>query len=379
MNFKWVIGIVIKMILMTGGVVKKDTNSFIAGSVVKKYLTAKLLFIVIFMTAFLTRAYGSEDDVSVTLSFAGDCTLGIDSRYGYTNSLADVFIKQERRYGYFLENVAGIFSRGDFTVVNLEGPLTAATAPMDKEFRFVGPPEFVNILQDGGVGAVNLANNHIGDYYDRGISDTKAALDGAGVGYFGAGGGFTAVKNGVTIGFLGYKGWSSGGSVKNAIANDIGEMRANGADIVAVSFHWGEEQEHYPNAAQKDLGRSAIDAGADVVFGHHPHVIQGIEEYNGKFIVYSLGNFCYGGHKNPADKDTFIFQMSFTLGRGDGPGFIIKDGAAAVYPCLISSTKGRNDYRPTPAKGEDRDRIIERLSEYSSPFGDLNESVVFAE
>ena len=243
---------------------------------------------------FIISAHGREGVKTVVISFAGDCTLGVDSRYGYTNSLNDVFIKEDRRYGYFFENVAGIFAAGDFAVVNLEGPLTAARRAQDKEFAFKGPPEYVNILQDGGVGAVNLANNHFGDYYERGEDDTKAALEGAGIGHFGAGNGFTAEINGVVVGFLGYKGWSSGVTVRNKIAADIAELKTNGAAIVAVSFHWGDEQENYPNATQKELGRAALDAGADVVFGHHPHVIQGIEEYNGRFIAYSLGNFATG-------------------------------------------------------------------------------------
>jgi len=328
---------------------------------------------------FIISAHGREGVKTVVISFAGDCTLGVDSRYGYTNSLNDVFIKEDRRYGYFFENVAGIFAASDFAVVNLEGPLTAARRAQDKEFAFKGPPEYVNILQDGGVGAVNLANNHFGDYYERGEDDTKAALEGAGIGHFGAGNGFTTEINGVVVGFLGYKGWSSGVTVKNKVASDIAELKTNGAAIVAVSFHWGDEQENYPNATQKELGRAALDAGADVVFGHHPHVIQGIEEYNGKFIAYSLGNFCYGGHKNPADKDTFIFQVVFTLDGELETGYSVAESSAVVYPCMITSVNNRNDFKPTPAAGDDRERIIRRLTEYSSPFGDLGERVKFAD
>ena len=338
----------------------------------------KAIFLSIFFMIIITCAGHTvyAETTTVTLSFTGDCTLGIDERYGFTNSFNDVFEKEQRRYAYFLENVAAIFSTGDFTVVNLEGPLTSSSARQDKEFAFKGPPEYANILQDGGVGAVNLANNHSKDYFDRGLTDTQASLTGAGIGYFGAGGGYTTQINGVTVAFLGYTGWSSGSEVKNAVANDISAMKANGADIIAVSFHWGNEQENYPNAAQKDLGRFAVDAGADLVFGHHPHVIQGVEEYNDRFIVYSMGNFCYGGHKNPADKDTFIFQQTFTL-EEDGESFVISSVSAVIYPCLITSVKNRNDYRPTPAEGADLTRIIDRLTKYSEPLGGLSEKISF--
>jgi len=336
-------------------------------------LSSILLFLCVRPVNAAARA---ETGNAVVLSFAGDCTLGIDGRYGYTNSFHDVFEKEQKRYAYFFENVAAIFSKGDFTAVNLEGPLTSSIIMQDKEFAFKGPPEYANILQDGGVGAVNLSNNHSGDYLERGLADTKTALAGAGIGYFGAGSGYTVNIKGVLIGFLGYTGWSSGSAVKNTISNDISEMKSNGADIVAVSFHWGNEQEHYPTATQTDLGRFAIDAGADLVFGHHPHVIQGIEAYDGRFIVYSMGNFCYGGHKNPADKDTFIFQQTFTLANGDGKPYI-SETSAVVYPCLISSVKNRNDFKPTPAEGADFERIVSRLTEYSEPLGGLSDNISF--
>lgn len=98
--------------------------------------------------------------------------------------------------------------------------------------------------------------------------------------------------------------------------NGISRAKKNNAEIIIVSFHWGTERKYYPNSKQKSLGHYAINCGASLVLGHHPHVLQGIEQYKGRYIVYSLGNFCFGGNSNPKDKDTMIFQQTFTLKNG---------------------------------------------------------------
>lgn len=157
---------------------------------------------------------------------------------------------------------------------------------------------------------------------------------------------------------LGYQGWNT--DIKDQVKSDIEEVRDQ-ADIVIVSFHWGIETKNYPNDVQLELGRFAIDAGADVVAGHHPHVIQGIDKYKGKYIVYSLGNFCFGGNRNPKDKDTFIFQNQFTFSDGE-----LIDSHGIIIPCSISSRKDVNDYQPTVLEGEEAERVMNRILKYSS-------------
>ncbi len=120
------------------------------------------------------------------------------------------------------------------------------------------------------------------------------------------------------------------------------------------------ERSNYPNATQLELGRYAIDQGADLVAGHHPHVIQGIEKYKGRYIVYSLANFCFGGNRNPSDKDTFIFQNAFTF---KGKELISVKGK--VIPCQVSSVKEVNDYQPTILEGEEKERVLKRILKYS--------------
>ena len=130
---------------------------------------------------------------------------------------------------------------------------------------------------------------------------------------------------------------------------------------MVVSIHWGTDRANYPSSHQIKLGRFCIDNGADVVVGHHPHVIQGIEKYKDRYIVYSLGNFCYGGSKNPSDKDTFIFQNIFTVRDGR-----IIESNGEVIPCSISSVSHINDYQPTILRGKEAERVMSRVYRYSS-------------
>ncbi|HBQ65024.1 MAG TPA: capsular biosynthesis protein, partial [Clostridiales bacterium] len=137
-------------------------------------------------------------------------------------------------------------------------------------------------------------------------------------------------------------------------------------DLVIVSFHWGSELQYYPDGVQVELGHVAIDAGADLVWGHHPHVIQGIEKYKDRYIVYSLGNFCFGGNINPSDKDTMIFQARFSFTSGEKPSC-----TGNIVPCRISSVDYINDYKPVVLTGEEERRVIGRIHAYSAelPYG----------
>jgi poly-gamma-glutamate synthesis protein (capsule biosynthesis protein) len=162
---------------------------------------------------------------------------------------------------------------------------------------------------------------------------------------------------------LGYSSFHEGSI--SVMDNDIKDLRDKGAKLVVVSFHGGVERDYYPTETQKKVARAAIDKGADLVLGHHPHVMQGIELYNGKYIVYSLGNFCFGGNRNPPDKDTFIFRQSFTFAGGKLSG----NAPIDIIPVRISSVTERNDFRPTPLLGGEGRKIINRISEYSEPFG----------
>ena len=156
---------------------------------------------------------------------------------------------------------------------------------------------------------------------------------------------------------------ASGESVN--CATIVNGLVASQVDLILACCHWGIEKDTYPENYQQVLGRKCIDWGVDLVIGHHPHVLQGIEEYKGRYIIYSLANFCFGANRNPADKDTMIFQQTFTFENGQK----VEDRNARIIPCMVSSVSTRNDFKPTPAAGEDKKRILQRMNEYSRDFG----------
>lgn len=300
--------------------------------------------------------------VSLTLSVVGDCTLGTDETFDYDTSLNAYY----ENYGadYFLQNVKDIFSADDLTIANFEGTLTDSDEREDKTFAFKAPASYASILTGGSVEAVNTANNHSHDYGDQSFDDTLAALDDAGIVHFGYD--ETAVMDvkGIKVGLVGIYELYDHLEREQQLKDNIAKVKADGAQLIIVIFHWGNETETVPDSNQTILGRIAIDEGADLVCGHHPHVLQGIETYKGRNIVYSLGNFCFGGNSSPSDMDTMIYQQTFTI---DADG-VKKDNVTNIIPCSISSAAydGYNNYQPTPAEGDEATRILGKINERSS-------------
>ena len=302
------------------------------------------------------------EPVSITISAAGDCTLGTDEYFDPSTSLNAYY--DSNGPAYFFQNVKSIFEADDLTIVNMEGTLTEETTRQDKTYAFKGPAEYTQILTDGDVEAANLANNHSHDYGDKSYTDTIAALDAAGITNFGYDRTAVMDVNGVKVGLVGTYELAEGMGCEEEMISNIKAVEDQGAQIVIVSFHWGIERENYPTENQVNLAHSAIDNGADLVLGHQPHVLEGIEVYNGKNIVYSLGNFCFGGNSNPSDKDTMIFQQTFTVQNGE----LVEDNVTNIIPCSISSDSSYNNYQPTPLEGDEADRVKGRIEEYSSGF-----------
>lgn len=303
-------------------------------------------------------------NVSVKMSFAGDCTLGNYAGQAYSGSFNQEYANQGNDTTYFLRNVKGVFEQDDLTIVNLEGPLTTATSHAEKQFAFSGPYEYADILTNGSVEMVSLANNHSEDYFAQGMADTKNILDEKGIGYFGYETSCVKEVNGIKIGFLGYRSMSV--SMNNeqgraTIKAAIEDLKNNqGANAVVVFYHWGIERDYSANDDQRELAKFSIDSGADLVVGSHPHVIQGVEEYNGKQIVYSLGNFCFGGNRNPSDTDSMIYSitMNFTDGK-------FTSETHEIIPCSITTSSSRNNYQPTILEGSEKQRVLDKIQQYS--------------
>lgn len=301
-----------------------------------------------------------KEPVSLTVSVVGDCTLGTDENFDYDTSLNAYY----ESYGadYFFANVKSIFSADDLTIANFEGTLTDSEAREDKQFAFKAPAEFADILTAGSIEAVNTANNHSHDYGEQSFSDTMAALDSRGIVHFGYDETAVMEIKGVKVGLVGIYELNDHLGREEQLKQNIAKVKEDGAQIIIVIFHWGNEKEEVPDSNQTTLGRLAIDEGADLVCGHHPHVLQGIEEYKGKNIVYSLGNFCFGGNSYPSDMDSMIFQQTFTVDQNG----LKEDNVTNIIPCSISSDYDYNNYQPTPAEGEEADRILQKIKERSS-------------
>ena len=305
--------------------------------------------------------------VSFTISAVGDCTFGTDENFAYEGSMPAKY-DEVGDFNYFFENVKSVLEEDDLTIVNFEGTLTDSTTREDKQFAFKADKSYAEILTDGFVEAANLANNHSKDYGEQSYNDTMDALDEAGITNFGYD--RVAIKKvkGIKVGLVGTYVLADGLGVKDSMEKNILDLKDEGAQVIIASFHWGEEKAEYPNDVQVELAHAAIDAGADLVLGHHPHVLQGIEQYKGKNIVYSLGNFCFGGNMYPSDMDTMIFQQTFTLKGGK----LQEDNVTNIIPCSISSVEDYNNYQPTPAAGEKETEILNKITQRSQGLSNEN-------
>ena len=270
-----------------------------------------------------------------TISLVGDCTLE-GNRF---QSLCGDDM------GYPFENVREYFENDDATIANLECNFSDALLSSGSLFHFKAPTENADILVSGGIDFVTTANNHIMDYGQRGLDDTLSALDERGIAYGidGQSVVFTT-ESGLKLGiYCGYGGFMIS---ETQIKEAIDKLKADGAEYIICALHWGVEGAYRPNAYQKNLAHAAIDAGADLVYGSHPHVLQPTEEYGGGLILYSLGNFSFGGNSFPRDYDSVIVQL--TLCRNADGGVSLE--ACDYIPCSISGSDENNDFRPTPYK-----------------------------
>lgn len=303
---------------------------------------------------------------TVTVTAVGDCTLGATQTHGYAGSFHEYY--DSNGENYFFEGVRELFEEDDFTLINLECVLSESNDRVEKTWNLKGKPEYTGIMSGSSVEACSLGNNHTRDYGESSLKDTENVLDEAGILY-----GLDehvasyTTESGIVIGIVSsnllWQDETHAGYMRDGIA----ALREQGADLVIASCHWGIEGDHYANDYQKDMAHQIIDWGADLVIGTHPHVLQGVELYNGKVICYSLGNFCFGGNRNPAVKDTAVFRQTFTF----VDGILQTDVEADMIPYSISSITSRNDFRPTMAEGERKQRIISDLNDYSASYSDI--------
>ena len=310
--------------------------------------------------------YEADGSILITITGTGDFTVGGDSRKS-SNIWDKELDRHDGDFQFALKNIRDVLAQDDLTIVNFEGTLTESTyVPSSKrnnEFLFSAPPEYVAMLTENSIEAVSLENNHVLDHGEDVYTETQTHLSNAGVIWSGDGEiGVHEVK-GIQIAMLSYLCIDRYDQLWDKVPAEI--MAAKELyPIVIVNFHWGNELDYAPTKNQIKMGRLAVDAGADLVLGHHSHRIQPIEQYKGVYICYSLGNFCFAGNSKPSDMTSYLFQTKFRI-KEDENGREISNEGFIIIPIRISSRTDRNDFIPTVLTKESTiDAILSTLKEH---------------
>ena len=301
-------------------------------------------------------ARGRRRQGEIVLSFAGDCTFGTVNGDDGAGRFPSVY-RRSGRADYPFALVRPWFLNDDLTVVNFECTLTDAARTADKQWKFKGAARYASIFPAGSVEAVGLSNNHSGDYLQAGFNDTVANFRKAHVPAFYQNAPYVTALQGVQAVIIGDctvvgENTTVIGGTPGRVLREIKRYKKPD-NIVIVVMHWGSELDPVPRPWQQAMGRRFIDAGADAVVGHHPHVVQGIERYKGRYIAYSLGNFAFGGNSLARFPDTFVLRLRFRARGGK-----TSVAGASIVPCWITSSRAKNDagnlrnnYQPEPVFG----------------------------
>ncbi len=289
-------------------------------------------------------------EFNIKLSFTGDMILTADKN----NTRSDNFHYYTRNYPkeYFFDKVRYIFEEDDFTTVNLESvfsdrDLAAKDKGSGRAFWFKAPSKNIEILTCSSVEGVSLANNHTEDYGYQGYEDTVAIVENAGLEYGIEDKIIYYEKNGFRVAVVCSGLWGEWQADEVIDYIDIAEENS---DYQIVFYHGGKEGVYEPEEWRMRASRKLVDNGADLVIGNHPHVLQPREVYNGVEIIYSMGNFCYGGHSKPKNR-TMIYQMDLTINQRSME--VIRQ-ESTIIPCYVYTGSGNNNFQPAVIKDEDQ-------------------------
>lgn len=317
----------------------------------KKWHAVLMMMFVMLMA----QGAAQEETTRIRLTFAGDVTLGSEE-YLWGKSFSLISFERKHGQDYFFEKVRPLFEQDDLTIVNLEGVLSDSAEDENKEktYRFRGPSSFAGILAAGNVEAVNLANNHSLDYGERGYKDTQKALRDAGVAHFGHRQVMIYEKGEIRIAFLALSYTQENAEERAWLDQEIRRLKEEGVNAVIFSYHGGQEYSEARTKKQQEIARLAVDAGADLVVMHHPHVVQGMSVLDNRSVLYSLGNFCFGGNKNVRAMESLVAVAELSF---------LKSGAylgqqITLYPAHISGTQPRSNYQPSLVGGKAAERVM---------------------
>jgi len=322
---------------------------------------SKLIIILSVCFGLSSARVTNPDSGKVVLFFTGDVTLSNHFENHVGDSMEYAFSKLKW------------FAEADLSMVNLENPLTSRGEPQEKKFTFRAKPEYSKMLKESGIDIVTLANNHIYDFGPVGLDDTVEKLLSENIYFVGAGRTIYEARHpvifyikGLRIAYFGYYGThkhsdshpaledSSGTALRQLpiIKEDIEKYRTQ-VDYIIVNFHWGIEKAEYPGLDQIQFAHSVIDYGADLIVGHHPHVLQGIEKYKTKIIAYSLGNFIFGGNSRKT-YDTAVLKIELEKNR---------DIKASVIPINV------NYWQPEVLDDAKGQSVVKHVKKISEKFG----------
>ena len=300
----------------------------------------------------------SEYTGEVRITFLGDCTLGGESpsrnrNLDFAKRIAD------NGLDFPFRELVRLTAEDDLTVANLEGVLSDNKLTKEKkQYNFIGPTAYTQVLTAGSVECVTLANNHSHDYGERGYRDTKAALEAAGICWFGTDA--PAVwqnSEGLRIGFLGVNGSLSGNRARQYEAQ-AQLLRDAGCAAVVTVMHAGTEYSYNPpDGYQRQITKIAVPV-SDLIIGHHPHVVQGMDLLDGVPVVYSLGNCVFGGNTAPRDFDALVVQAVLAFREGS-----LEKAELHLYPVSVSSDARYNNYSPRFLSGSDAERVLRKLKD----------------
>ena len=312
----------------------------------------------------------SEYTGEVRITFLGDCTLGGESPSRYKTIDFSKRI-EENGMDFPFRELVRLTGEDDLTVANLEGVLSdRKLSKAKKKYNFIGPAAYTEILTLGSVECVTLANNHSHDYGEPGYRDTKAALEAAGVCWFGTDApAIWQSDEGLRIGFLGVSGSLSGDRAKQ-YRLQAEKLRKAGCAAVVTVMHAGTEYSYDPpDSYQKQIVNYAVPL-SDLIIGHHPHVVQGYKLLDGVPVVYSLGNCSFGGNTKPKDFDALVVQAVLHFSEGE-----LKQADLHFYPISISGDTHYNNYSPRFLTDEDAERVLKKLEDSTgTDLGEWNET-----
>ena len=328
----------------------------------RRFRQLSLFFLAVIFGSSLLQASATVMDVGevITLTFTGDCTLGsADNLWEKEHSF--VYAVREKGFDYPFLKMRDFFARDDLTIVNLENVFYDKTNNKSKKnYVFRAPAEFAKILPEGNIEVAFLGNNHMLDYGKPGMESTMEALSACGIDYFGSNDAHSLTyiyeKNGIKIGFIGSV-HSFFYRKKDVFAASLEELKQAGCQVIIGVIHDGTEYSYTRNKAQQSMANWLVKNGANLVIGHHPHVVQGLDRLESSTVVYSLGNFSFGGNhrldilRRPGKRADKALIARVELSFGTDKQYL--GHQVNLIPVSPSGVAEFNNYQPVFLQGED--------------------------